>query len=195
MRLAFGSFRQAARDPSVRRGPPAQSFPTPIAVASSAIRRYHSEGEGPARRALDRGLGGYWSEPGSRVGWANAIRLGFDNYIQLASADPRPAAAIGIKRDISVPPHVLGVYADVVMLDEFGYVGRLALWDSSDLTEARARLYAAPIFQMLQAEMGQDRVHGIEIWKLRTREHYRVGRSEAEATFPTVVEVVSRYFS
>jgi hypothetical protein len=197
-RITFGLYRMGVRDSSVTLA----SFPpgeppiiTPFPMASSAIVRYHREGAASAWRRLDRALAGsaYWGAQGtSAAGWADAIRTCFRTYRSLADVDQRTAFATGLNRDLVIPPHELAVHTDVILLDPRGYVPRIVLWDTNELTNARSRLYAAPAWQVAEEELGAGRVPEVEVWHLRSAATHVVAAHEAQAAVSDVHAIVRR---
>jgi hypothetical protein len=173
--ITFGLFRKGVREPgttlSGMAGAP--SFPTPFSMASAAITRHHRESPQAAERTLRRSLASssYWGEggPASAQGWADAVRRCYRTYAQMTANDNRPVFASGLNRELDMPPDDLSVRIDVVLLDRRGYVGRIVLWDTFDMTSDRAELYAAPVWRVLEDELGDGRVAGVEVWHLRTR--------------------------
>ncbi|HTZ87655.1 MAG TPA: hypothetical protein VMB05_13395, partial [Solirubrobacteraceae bacterium] len=127
-----------------------------------------------------------------QAGWANAMRACYQTYIRLASTDTRPAFATGLNRDLPLPPDELGVYIDVVLLDPAGYVPRLVLWDSNELTPELAVCYAAPAWAVLEAELGTGRVPAIEVWSLRAPTQRFITPTQAHAALPDVTRIVHR---
>ena len=102
---------------------------------------------------------------------------------------------MGLNRELVLPPDDMGVYIDVIMLDQSGYVPRLVLWDTNELTPARARLYAAPAWAVMDQELGAGRVAGVEVWRLRSGDCELVQPHEAEAAMAEVEAVVRRVAS
>lgn len=162
----------------------------------SAITRYHREGWQAAWNRLDTSLrnSSYWGARGSPQsrGWADAIRTCFRTYHAMAQLDARPTFTLGLDRNVDLPPDELGVHVDVVLLDPRGYVPRLILWDTSELTGSRGALYAAPVFAAVEAELGHGRVPEVEVWHLRTRTEQRVSPGAATAALADVERVVHR---
>lgn len=196
-RVTFGAYRAGVRDAGVTLGTLAGTFmpPTPFPTASAAVVRYHRESPEAAARELDRSYASsaYWGQRGTpQAGWANAMRACFETYRQMARGDPRPAFATGVNRDLALPPDELAIYVDVVLLDSDGYVPRLVFWDTHELTPARARLYAAPPWRVLEDELGGGRVPRIELWHLRTATALEVGGREAASALADVARVVHR---
>jgi hypothetical protein len=196
-RITFGVYRAGVRSPGVTlasyagRQPP----PTPFPTASAAVVRYHREGGEAAWRQLDRAFSSsaYWGAPGTpQAGWADAIRECFQSYREMAEGDDRPAFATGLNRDITMPPDELGVYIDVVLLDEDGYVPRLVLWSAEELTTTHVHLYAAPAWRVVENELGEGRVPLIEIWHLRSGTPWVVTGPEAAGAEAEVKRVVHR---
>jgi hypothetical protein len=195
--ITFGIFRAGVRDKaktlaSYSSRPP---IPTPYPSASASIVRFHREGGDAAWLRLDRSLSSsaYWGKAGTpQAGWADSIRSCFRIYRALAEPDPRPAFATGVNRELILPPDDIGIYIDVVLLDPRGYVPRIVLWDSNDLSHSRAVLYAAPAWQALEQELGEDRVAGVEVWKLRSGDQELVTPNEAAAAMSEVEEVAHR---
>lgn len=197
-RVTFGLYRRGVREPGITLSGTAGDFVprTPFPSASSAVKRYHREDGARAAAALDRSLSSsdYWgpSGPPQARGWADAIRHCFDVYRQIADADPRPAFACGLSRTLALPPDELVVYIDVVLFDPHGYVPRIVLWDTADFTDARAVLYAAPVWRVMEDELGDGRVPEVEVWHLRSGARRVVGATVAPAALPDVARVVHR---
>ncbi len=170
--------------------------PTPFQSASAAITRYHRESGDDATKALDRSLSSsdYWGPAGTpqAQGWADAIRQCFDGYRQAADTDPRPPFAWGLRRSLDLPPDELAVYIDVILIDPRGYVPRIVLWDTADLTDERAVLYAAPVWRVMEDELGDGRIPEIEVWHLRTGAKRVIDAATAAAALPDVAGVVHR---
>ena len=100
--------------------------------------------------------------------------------------------ATGLTRDLAIPPDELGVYVDVVLLDPRGYVPRIALWDTNPLNRTSARLYAAPVWKVLEDELGSGRVVEVEVWHLRSTTTWTVAASAAEDALADVANIVHR---
>lgn len=199
-RVTFGAYRAGVRDGGVTLGSLASGYlpPTPFPSASAAVVRCHRESPEAAARELDRSFASssYWGQRGSsQAGWANAMRACFETYRQMAYGDPRPAFATGLNRDLAFPPDELGIHINVVLLDADGYVPRLVLWDKNELTSARARLYAAPAWRVLEDELGDDRVPRVEIWHLRSASSVEVDAGDAKVALADVARVVHRLAS
>lgn len=197
-RITFGLYRRGVREPTITLSGTAGAYipPTPFQSASAAVKRYHREGGTAAATALHVSLSSsdYWGRGGTSQaqGWADAIRQCFGAYRQIADADTRPAFACGLSRTLDLPPNDLAVYIDVVLLDPRGYVPRIVLWDTADFTGARAVLYAAPVWRVMEDELGDGRVPEIEVWHLRTGVHRVVDAATARAALPDVARVVHR---
>jgi len=197
-RVTFGLYRRGVREPGVTLSGTAGDFVprTPFPSASAAVKRYHREDGATAAATLDRSLSSsdYWgpSGPPQARGWAGAIRQCFDVYRQIADADPRPAFACGLSRTLDLTPDELVVYIDVVLIDPRGYVPRIVLWDTADLTDARAVLYAAPVWRVMEDELGDGRVPEVEVWHLRSAARRVVDATTAAAALPSVAGVVHR---
>src|SRR5665648_166994 len=134
MRLTYGIYRSAVRDPAVRLTAfvNQRPFPTPYAMATSAIRRFHTEGAREARRYLHEAFrqSAYWGSSGrpQQRGWADAIRACLANYESMAGGDTRTVAVTGLTSDVPYGPDEVSVTVDVVLLDPAGgYVGRVLL--------------------------------------------------------------------
>jgi hypothetical protein len=197
-RITFGLYRRGVREPTITLSGTAGDYipPTPFPSASAAIKRYHREDGTRAANVLDRSLSSsdYWGSGGTpqAQGWADAIRESFDVYRQIADGDPRPAFASGLRRTLTMPPDELAVYIDVVVIDPRGYVPRIVLWDTADLTDARALLYAAPVWRALEDELGDGRVPEVEVWHLRSGMRRIVDATAAAAALVEVARVVQR---
>lgn len=197
-RITFGLYRRGIRDPGITLRSSAGGYipRTPFQSASAAVTRYHRESGDAAAHALDRSLSSsdYWG-PGGRPqsqGWADAIRQCFDVYRRTADADTRPPFAWGLRRTLDLPPDELSLYIDVVLIDPRGYVPRIVLWDTADLTDERAVLYAAPVWRVMENELGDGRIPEIEVWHLRTGAQRSVDVSVAAAALPDVGTIVHR---
>jgi len=168
-----------------------------MGVASSAIRRFHREDPQVAREYLVETFrrSPYWgaSGPAQARGWAASIVESFDAYVELANGDTRRALGSTVTAEAVLGEHSVGVSLDVVLLDDEGYVARHVLWDVPELTDGDARLQAAPIVLALQAELGDDRVAGVEVWHLRSRKRVFVSRDEALGELDRVRSIVERY--
>lgn len=197
-RITFGLYRRGVREPTITLSATAGGYipPTPFQSASAAVKRYHREDGSAAATALDRSLlsSDYWGSGGTAQaqGWADAIRRCFDVYRQMADADPRPAFACGLSRSLDLPPDELAVYVDVVLFDPRGYVPRIVLWDTADLTNDRAVLYAGPVWRVMEDELGDDRVPEVEVWHLRSGVQRVVDAATAAGALPQVARVVHR---
>jgi hypothetical protein len=165
----------------------------------SAVRRLHREGPEEARSYLTQAFARspYWGPTGraQAKSWAEAIVDAFDTYMTLATDDQRTVLPAGVASDVQVGNHTVGVNVDVVLLDPSGYVARHILWDVPPLTALDAELQAAPIVAALQAELGHDRVVGVEIWHLRSAERRFVQSDHAIARLPEVEEIVARFLA
>jgi hypothetical protein len=113
-------------------------------------------------------------------------------YRALAEPDQRASIATGVNRELVVPPDDIGVYVDVVLLDPNGYAPRIVLWDSNAFDHNRAVLYGAPVWKAMEEELGEGRVIGVEVWKLRTGDQELVLPTEAEAAMPEVAQIAHR---
>lgn len=197
-RITFGLYRRGVREPAITLSSTAGAYipPTPFPSASAAVTRYHREDGNAAANALDRSLSSsdYWGAAGTpqAQGWADAVRECFDVYRQIAGGDPRPPFAYGLRRSLDLPPNELAVYIDVVLIDPRGYVPRIVLWDTADLTDERTGLYAAPVWRVMEHELGGGRVPEVEVWHLRSGARRAVNANTAAAAMPTVRRVVRR---
>lgn len=197
-RLTFGIYRRGLREPGFTLSATVNSpsFPTPILMANASIARYHREGETEARRELHRAFrrSPYWGPAGSPQarGWASAIVASFERYAQMAADDGREAFTVDLSRDVSLGMHVVGVRLDAVLLDDDGYVGRIALWDKAVVTRELAVFYAVPAFLALEDELGDGRVSGVQIWHLRSGERHLVSGDSCNAEVGRVINLVAR---
>lgn len=196
-RVTFGMFRKGVREPATTLASAGAALmpPTPMPTATATIARHHREGSASARARMDRSYreSPYWGQRGTpQAGWANAMRACYGTYVQLTQGDTRPAFATGLNRDLSLPPDELGVHIDVVLLDPDGYVPRLVLWDSNELTLALAVRYAAPAWKVMEDELGDGRVARVEVWSLRAPTQIAVSPVEARAALDDVARVVHR---
>ena len=113
-------------------------------------------------------------------------------YRQIADADTRPSFACGLRRTLDLPPDELVVYIDVVVIVPRGYVPRIVLWDTADFTDERAVLYAAPVWRVMEDELGVGRVPEIEVRHLRSGARRIVDAAAAATALPQVARVVHR---
>jgi hypothetical protein len=199
-RITLSELKNAARDRTSRRAIGTRvAIPTPMPVAMSAVRRFHSVGAEAARDYLTRSFAGsaYWGAGGRQQAraWAEAIVSSFDTYIRLASEDNRAAFREGVAADVEVGRHSVGIAVDVILLDPGGYVARHVLWDVPELTQDNAELLSAPICSALQGELGEDRVVGAEVWHLRSATRWFVDANTAVARLPEVATIVQDYLS
>jgi len=97
-----------------------------------------------------------------------------------------------LRSDLVLPPDELGVYVDVLLLDDAGYVPRLVLWDTNEPTDQRVQLYAAPAWRVAEQELGTGRVPEVEVWHLRSARQFVVSAGSAEAALTTVGQIVHR---
>lgn len=197
-RISPSLYRRGVREPGISGGNATGGYipRTPFQSAAGAVVRYH-RGDGAAAAAwLDQSLSSsdYWGPNGRAQsrGWANSIRQCFEIYRNMADDDARPAIAAGLRRTIDLPPDELAIYVDVVLLDERGYVPRLVLWDTNSLTEEWVELYAAPIWDAMQTELGEGRIPEVEIWHLRTQEQHLVAAQAAAQRLAEVHRIVHR---
>lgn len=194
--LTFGIYRAGVRDPAKTLSSySGKSPPTPWRMATSSIVRFHREGADAAWQRLDQSFArsSYWGRSGTpQAGWANAIRSCYKTYRALATPDTRPVFATGVNRELVLPPDDVGLYIDVVLLDPSGYVPRLVLWDDNTLGHSRATLYATPAWKVMEEELGEGRVAGVEVWKLRTGEQELVLPDEAAGAMSQVEEIAHR---
>src|SRR5438128_7457128 len=86
MRVTFGTFRGIMRNPGPTGAASGFSGPTVYPIRQSAVAQYHSAGLGAAEAALDRGLSGYWSQPGGPSTQARNLRAFFARYVVLDRA-------------------------------------------------------------------------------------------------------------
>jgi hypothetical protein len=199
-RVTFGMFRKGVREPQTTPSAAAVSYfpPTPMPTATATIARHHREGRRAAAAEMDRSYrnSAYWGEAGTpRAGWANAMRECYATYVELTRDDTRPAFAVGLNRDLPIPPDELAVHIDVVLLDPEGYVPRLVLWDTNALTQPLAATYAAPAWNVMEEELGGGRVAHVEVWSLRAPTQLTVSPAEARAAMNEVERVVRRLVS
>jgi hypothetical protein len=163
--------------------------------ATGAIARYHRHGAAQATRQLARAFAdsAYWGPSGSAQarGWARAIVVCFERYVQLAERDGRDAFAVDLKHDVGMGMHVVGVHIDAVLLDDDGYVGRIALWDQAPLTADLAVEYAVPVFLALEEQLGEGRVAGVQIWHLRTGDTHFASADACNVAVPRVTRLVA----
>jgi len=200
-RVTFGMYRKGVREPAATLSSAAAAnagftLVTPMRTAQSAITRHHRESPAAARIQLHRSFrnSDYWGPNGTpqAQGWADAIRRLYDTYDNLAQADPRPAIAAGLERDLELQPDALGVRIDVLLFDPAGYVPRLVFWDKNDLTQARAIQYAAPAWRVMEDELGDGRVADVEVWSLRQPAQLTVSPAQARGAMGQVARVVHR---
>lgn len=199
-RITFGLYRAGVRDASVTLAGTAGQYmpPTPYAMATAAVTRYHREDAQRATAALERSIqrSQYWGAAGTpQGGWAKAIQDCFATYCRMAAPDPRPAFAVPFDRDVDYPPDAIGVHVDVVLLDPQGYVPRLVLWDTNDFTPDRALLYAAPAWLATEEELGSGRVSRVEVWHLRSGAERVIAASDAAAAQVDASRVIHRVAS
>ncbi|MDB5862188.1 MAG: hypothetical protein JWQ76_5877 [Ramlibacter sp.] len=200
-RVTFGMYRKGVREPGTTMSSAAAANagfqpPTPTPIAQSAIVRHHRESPAAARAQLHRSFrnSDYWGPNGTPQtrGWARVIRELYDVYDGLTQGDPRIAFAYGVERDIPLGVDVLGVRADVVLLDAAGYVPRLVLWDKNDLTYGRAIEYGAPVWRAMEDELGDGRVAAVEVWALRGPTQITVTPAQANVAMGQVARTVHR---
>lgn len=197
-RLTFGSYRKGLREPGFTLSSTVDSstFPTPMAIAAAAVARYHREGQTEALRSLRRSFANssYWGPSGSpqAQGWANAIATSFGRYVHLAERDGRDSFAIDLKRDVAIGVHIVGVHIDAVLLDEDGYVGRIALWDKAAITSELAVQYAVPALLALEEELGEGRIAGVQVWHLRTGDCHLASGDACNTEVARVTRLVTR---
>ena len=201
-RVTFGMYRKGAREPTttLRSVAAGADFtpPTPMPTATAAIVRHHREGPVGAAAAMDRSYrnSSYWGKRGTpQAGWADAMRRCYATYADLTRNDSRPHFALGLNRDLALPPNELGVYIDVVLIDPGGYVPRIVLWDTNALTPALAAQYGAPVWRVAEDELGDDRVPRVEIWSLRAPTLMTLSADDARTALPTVDQIVARLVS
>ncbi len=115
--------------------------------------------------------------------------------VSLSETDPRPAFAAGLNRDLALGPDELAVHIDVLLLDPDGYVPRLLLSDTNELTHALAVRYAAPAWRVMDDELGEGRVAHVEVWSLRQPIQMTVTPNEARAAMNDVAHIVQRLAS
>ena len=96
---------------------------------------------------------------------------------------------------MAVGANTVGVSIDLVLLDAAGYVGRLILWDVPPLTQELAELLALPAVAALRAELGDDRVAGVEVWHLRDGTQVLVDAPTAAARLDDASRIVGTYVS
>lgn len=203
-RVTFGMYRVGVREPATTLGSYAAAragvpIVTPASMARAAIVRHHRDSPAAARDRLHRSFrdSDYWGPKGrpQPQGWAAVIRRCYDTYAQLTQSDARPAFTAGFDRDIDLPPDVLAVYVDVILLDAAGYVPRLVLWDDNDPTAQRALAFAAPAWRAAENELGDGRVARVEVWSLRQPVQRTVSAAEARGAMSQVARVVHRLAS
>ena len=119
----------------------------------------------------------------------------YDNYAQMTSGDTRAMVSTSLERDLDVPPNVIGVRIDALLLDPAGYVPRIVLWDKNELTAERATLYAAPVLLAVEEELGGGRVAETEVLHLRSRLQLIISNDDALSVAQGMETVVSRLLS
>jgi hypothetical protein len=200
-RIRFSDYRTAVRDRSFRvaSGNPSQSFPTPASIQWATIKRHHQESPEVARTYMVSSFrnSSYWGSGGTAQsrGWADSTLRSYDTYSRLTANDARPVVATGVRQEIQLPPNSLSLQIDVILLDPRGYVPRTLLWDTNDLTEERAALYAAPILIAAEKELGEGRVVEIEVIHMRTGSLITVSAALARSALEEMTATVGRVLS
>lgn len=200
-RISFSDYRSGVRDGTFRVTPSGtgQGFPTPTSIQWATITRHHQESPEVARDYMVSSFrrSSYWGPSGSPQsrGWAESTLRSYDAYALITRHDTRPVVATGVRNELQLPPNVLSVRIDVILLDPRGYVARIVLWDKSELTEERALLYAAPILVAAEEELGQGRVTSVELVHTRTASLLSVSAAEARAASGDMGATVSRILS
>jgi hypothetical protein len=197
-RITFGTYRNGVRDPSFRfvPGGPAQTWASPTSIQKSAIVRHHRDGPAEARAYLvdtfERSP--FWGPTGrpQNRGKARATIRSYDNYARLTRDDNRPMFATSVERDLEISTNALGTRIDVLLLDPMGYVPRLVLWDTYELTVERAQLYAAPVLLVTEQELGEGRTAQIEIVNARQEVREVVSPEDAESAVSEMGLIISR---
>jgi hypothetical protein len=200
--ITFGLFRKGVREPGLTlsgMGPDTGAPVSPYNMASAAISRHHRESPQAAEQHLHRTMArsDYWGPSGHAParGWAEAIRDCYARYRAMTANDQRAVFAYGLNRQLDLAPHDLSVHIDVVLLDPRGYVARVVLWDPTELTPDKAQLYAAPVWRVLEEELGAGRVAGVEVWHLRTGRQLFVDAAAAAQRLPAVTLLVGQIAS
>jgi hypothetical protein len=200
-RISFGDYRSGVREPSFRvvSGGAGRPWPTPTPIQRATIARHHREDPDAAREYMVSRFQNstYWGPSGKpqNQGRAEMTLRSYDNYVSLTRNDERPVITTDLKRDLELPPNTLGVRIDVLLLDATGYVPRLVLWDTNDLTRERAMLYAAPLLLAAEEELGEGRVAEIEVVHVRTPVQLTVSAPDARAVKPDMEATVARILS
>lgn len=200
-RISFGEYRSGVRQPSFRAVPgrAGPSYPTTTPFQWGAIARHHGQSPQAAREYLVERIrtSPYWGPGGTpqHQGQAETTLRSYDNYASMTSNDERPVIATGLTRDLEIPPNVLGVRTDVLLLDPAGYVPRLVLWDTNDLTPELAILYAAPLLLAAEDELGEGRVAHIEVFHVRSATQMIVPAGDARAAQLNMEATVARILS
>lgn len=66
------------------------------------------------------------------------------------------------------------------------------LWDTAELTNERAVLYAAPVWRVMADELGDGRIPELEVWHLRSGVQHVIDATTTAAAMPDVARVVHR---
>lgn len=192
-RITISELKGAVRSPSSRRPAPGdRGFATPLPMAYSAVRRYHSDGAEASAEYLREAIQGstYWSGNS----WAQRLIGYFDNYVALSSGDDRPWLGSTLKADVPVGvDREVGITLDVVLLDPAGYVARLPLWDATIPDESEIDLLSAPLVAGVDQALGDGRCARAEVWHLPSATPYASDREAALAQLDAVDAIVARY--
>jgi hypothetical protein len=200
-RISFGTYRTGVREPTFRvlAGGGNQAWPTPTPIQRATLARHHRNGPDAARQYMATSFrnSDYWGPNGTpqNQGWADTTLRSYDNYALLTRDDRRRMIATGVQRDLHLPPNILGVWIDVLLLDPTGYVPRIVLWDTNELTMERALLYAAPALLAAEEELGEGRVAEIEIIHARSPVQLVVSAEEARSAVHDMEATVGRILS
>lgn len=188
MRVTFGQYRRAVRDPTFRITPGRQGGgPNTAGSLRAAAKAFHVQDEAAGVAALDQGLSRHFAKP-ENLPQARRARAHFSDYVQLARSDGREAFDFAVDGELEIAGDTLVVNIDIALLDPNGYAGRIVLWDQLPCDRDEALAIAAPAVTVLRNELDHDRVDNIEVWHIPTRRRFAFtapeadeGRSAAEA--------------
>ena len=194
MRLTSYDLRRAIVDPDYRRPLQRRPFPTTTSPLRAAVAAYHREGAEAAQKQLNVGLSGYFAQPGAPSVKARMAQVNLDTYINLATQDTREAFDTGVGVDLDFGAHQLFVTLDVLLFDASGYAGRLLLWgdDANSMTLENLELLATTGILAMRQELGEDRIVGVDVWKIRSRSNASVPNARAEVYSGELQNIVTR---
>jgi hypothetical protein len=194
MRVTFGTFKYAVREPGFRiaTGQSAPQFPNTAQSLRKAARVYHMSGVSAARQSLRQSLSGpYWKTPigAGKASVAHDLLL---HYFQLDAAYRRPAAGFDVKSEVTIGADVIGVTIDICLFASAGFAPRLVLWDRRGCSRNEALILLAPALLAVDQEYGAGTGRDAELFDVRPHRAFHFTRTETLARLGDVRAVLRR---